>query len=213
MMNILLNIFSGFAIAAVLAAGVSLGVVLDQTVILIFLLTLVASITTLNTLRYLGVPQIARVSVMAGVCALSVLGTKTDFRSAGPETALAAVATSSVPRERDGHFRADAIVAGGAVEVLVDTGASIVLLTWEDAVNTGIDLKALTFDLPVLTANGQSFVAGITLDTVAIGNVEVHNVRAAVAQPGQLHASLLGMSFLGEIEEAVIRKDALILRN
>jgi len=74
-------------------------------------------------------------------------------------------------------------------------------------------MNNLTFDLPILTANGRGYVASVTLPQVRVGDVVVNNVRAAVASEGQLHASLLGMSFLGEIDEAIIRKNEMILRN
>lgn len=132
-------------------------------------------------------------------------------------TRVAAVAdtqpTAALARRWDGHFRAKAAINDGTVEMLVDTGASVVLLRFEDAVSAGVDMSDLVFNVPILTANGKSHVAAITLDEVSIGGVLVSGVEAAVAEPGQLHASLLGMSFLGEIEEAVIRKDRLILRN
>ena len=121
--------------------------------------------------------------------------------------------TASVSRQWDGHFRAATHVNGRPVEMLVDTGASLVLLTYEDAAAAGLDMAALDFNAPILTANGRSHVATIDLDSVMVGSVGATNIRGAVAQPGQLHASLLGMSFLGAIEEAAIRKDRLILRN
>ena len=135
----------------------------------------------------------------------------------GDANPIAAVADTSwstaLPRRWDGHFRANANVQGTSIDMLVDTGASVVLLRHIDAARAGIDMASLTFDVPILTANGQSHVASIILPEINIGGVMVKNVEAAVAEPGQLHASLLGMSFLGEIEEAVIRKDRLILRN
>lgn len=130
---------------------------------------------------------------------------------------IAAVAdtagTANVRRHWDGHFRTAASVNGSAVEMLVDTGASLVLLTYEDALIAGLDVGGLTFNVPILTANGKSHVATTTLKNVSIGGVTVDGVKAAVAEHGQLHASLLGMSFIGEIEEAVIRKDRMIFKN
>ena len=164
----------------------------------------------MSVLKSAATGFIAAIVGMVAVAAVSVIEPST------PNTEIAAVAdvqSSDVMRAYDGHFRATADVNGGDIEMLVDTGASIVLLTHKDAVKIGVDMDALTFNVPVLTANGKSHVAAVTLDVVSIGDVAVENVRAAVAEPGMLHASLLGMSFIGEIEEAVIRKDRLILRN
>ena len=113
----------------------------------------------------------------------------------------------------DGHFRAVTEVNGAKVGMLVDTGASIVLLSYEDAKDAGLNPASLAFTQPVVTANGRAHVATITLDYVAVGNVGLSNVRAAVAEKGRLHSSLLGMSFLGRLQETSFRRDVLILRN
>ena len=113
----------------------------------------------------------------------------------------------------DGHFRAVAKVNGQNVGMLIDTGASIVLLSYEDAVAAGLNPQNLSFSMPVTTANGRSKVAPVTLDNVTIGNVGLDTVRAAVARPGAIHSSLLGMSFLGRLQETSFRRDKLILKN
>lgn len=113
----------------------------------------------------------------------------------------------------DGHFRAMAEVNGANVGMLVDTGASIVLLTFEDAAAIGLDPANLRFTQPVVTANGKAHVAPVTLDYVAIGAVGLARVKAAVAERGRLHSSLLGMSFLGRLEETTFRRSTLTLRN
>lgn len=113
----------------------------------------------------------------------------------------------------DGHFRAVTRVNGNNVGMLVDTGASIVLLSFEDAEAAGLDPASLAFTQPVTTANGKAFVAPIMLDSVAVGGVGLLRVRAAVAEPGKLHSSLLGMSFLGRLQETSFRRERLILRN
>jgi len=137
----------------------------------------------------------------------------TVARHAAVATLSTGPVSSDVMLGWDGHFRADATLNGRVVKMLVDTGASLVLLTDHDARAAGIAVDSLDFDLPILTANGRGHVASITLPVLSVGDVVVRRVRAAVAAPGQLHASLLGMSFLGEIDEAVIRRDRLILRN
>ena len=113
----------------------------------------------------------------------------------------------------DGHFRAVTEVNGAKVGMLIDTGASIVLLSYEDAEAAGLEPDTLGFHQPVVTANGRAYVAPITLDYVAIGEVGLERVKAAVAEKGKLHSSLLGMSFLGRIQETTFRRDILILKN
>jgi aspartyl protease family protein len=130
------------------------------------------------------------------------------------ETAAVAVVSpeASINRSWDGHFRAIAQVNGRDVGLMVDTGASLVLLRHDDALRIGIPLDELDYSTPLTTANGKSYVAKFYIADLTIGDVTLHNVRAAVAQEGALHSSLLGMSFLEKLDETVIQKDRMILR-
>lgn len=112
----------------------------------------------------------------------------------------------------DGHYRAKAMINGKTVNLMVDTGASIVLLPYEKAVKIGIDPATLRYSMPVTTANGRSTVAPIRLASIQIGSVVVRDVEAAVAHPGRLRAGLLGMSFLERLHETSFQGDKLILR-
>ncbi|MFN7710456.1 MAG: TIGR02281 family clan AA aspartic protease [Holosporales bacterium] len=110
----------------------------------------------------------------------------------------------------DGHFRIEAIVNGERVRFLVDTGASGITLSQEDAERIGIDPNTLSYTIPVQTANGMAFSAPITLDTLAIGPIEHHDVAAKVGSEG-LNSSLLGMRFLEGLSSFRIEGDQLIL--
>lgn len=112
-----------------------------------------------------------------------------------------------------GHFMTDAYVNGRRVGVMVDTGATIVALSNEDAAAAGIFPRASDFTGRANTANGVSRVAFVILDTVAIGDITVRGVRAAVAEPGRLTTSLLGMSFLGKLRRAEISRGTLVLED
>jgi aspartyl protease family protein len=105
----------------------------------------------------------------------------------------------SLERGSDGHFRADAEINGRSIGVLVDTGATLVAMSYEDAASAGISVGAGDFRYVSNTANGQARFARVTLDQVRIGNVVVRNVPAAVSEPGRLGITLLGMSFLGQL--------------
>ncbi|MFT7026487.1 MAG: aspartyl protease family protein [Paracoccaceae bacterium] len=135
----------------------------------------------------------------------------------GMGPAMAAVAhtprTVQLQRTSDGHFRAMVESNGVAAPFLVDTGASLVLIRWEDAGPLGIDIASLRFITPVATANGQSMVAPVRLLEVKIGDLTVSDVRAAVAPPGALKGGLLGMSFLNRLDEITIRGDRITLKN
>lgn len=115
-------------------------------------------------------------------------------------------------RAWDGHYRAEAVINGAPIRLLVDTGASMVVLPFEEVARLGIDPKSLNFSVPVSTANGHSTVAPIRLESISVGEIEVRNVPAAVSQPGRLKTGLLGMSFLDEMDETVFQGDRLVLR-
>jgi aspartyl protease family protein len=94
---------------------------------------------------------------------------------------------------------------------MVDTGASIVALTHEDARNTGVHIRDSDYKHRVSTANGIARVALVTLDTLALDDIVVRDVRAAVAEPGKLTKTLLGMSFLGQLRRTEMSGGVLVL--
>ncbi|PDT84273.1 TIGR02281 family clan AA aspartic protease [Sinorhizobium sp. BJ1] len=113
----------------------------------------------------------------------------------------------------DGHFQADATINGEAVSMLVDTGASSIALTYEDAERIGLDPESLGYSVTVMTANGRTLAAPVTLEQIAIGPIERRNIRAMVAAKGNLDRSLLGMSFLSTLDSLQMRTDELRLRD
>ncbi|MBY5539446.1 TIGR02281 family clan AA aspartic protease [Rhizobium leguminosarum] len=113
----------------------------------------------------------------------------------------------------NGHFKADVAVNGQTVEMLVDTGASMVALSREDAERIGIDLSRLTYSMTIMTANGRGRAAPVTLDQVAIGPIIRNNVAASVAEDGRLDQSLLGMSFLETLGSLQMQTDELRMRD
>ncbi|MBY3377635.1 TIGR02281 family clan AA aspartic protease [Rhizobium laguerreae] len=113
----------------------------------------------------------------------------------------------------NGHFKADVAVNGQTVEMLVDTGASMVALSREDAERIGIDLSRLTYSMTIMTANGRGRAAPVTLDQVAIGPIVRNNVAASVAEDGRLDQSLLGMSFLETLGSLQMQTDELRMRD
>jgi aspartyl protease family protein len=115
-------------------------------------------------------------------------------------------------RQENGHFVARASANGVSLALLVDTGASTVVLKPADAERAGIDTANLSFTTPVSTANGTTFAAPIRLKSVAVGPLEVRDVEALVAQPGALNENLLGMSFLKRLRSYEFSGDFLTLR-
>ncbi|MCL4169783.1 UNVERIFIED_CONTAM: hypothetical protein GTU68_032130 [Idotea baltica] len=131
-----------------------------------------------------------------------------------PGMALTSVDGNSitVSRGRNGHFSLNVEIEGTPVDMLVDTGASTVVLTYEDAQKVGIDVSSLSFQAPVETANGMTFFARIVLDNITVENIELDTVRAAIAQQGNLKQSLLGNSFLDRLSSYEFTGSQLVLR-
>jgi len=126
------------------------------------------------------------------------------------EVALSSGSVVSIPRT-NGQFFAQGRVNSGSVRFLVDTGASTVALTLDDARRAGVDIRRLVYDRPVSTANGRAMAAEVMLKDVRIGGVRVTNVRALVMADG-LHISLLGMTYLGQLQKVEVMPNQLILR-
>ncbi len=110
-----------------------------------------------------------------------------------------------------GHFETSVEVNGRSIDVMVDTGATLVALTYEDAERAGLYPKPSDFTHSVSTANGVAKVAPVDIGSISIGGITVRNVRGAITERGKLHRTLLGMSFLGKLSRVEMRKDALVL--
>ena len=115
-----------------------------------------------------------------------------------------------VPKGRDNHFRLTLRINNVPVDFLVDTGASQVVLTIDDAARVGLDPDSLTYIGTAFTANGEVATAPVRLDRVELGDMVDTRVRASV-NSGQMESSLLGMSYLSRFESIEIRRDVLIL--
>ena len=116
-----------------------------------------------------------------------------------------------VARAFNGDFDISARINGARVAMVLDTGASSVVLTREDAKAAGLPLEVLSYTAVIDTANGRTHAAPVRLDRIAVGGLVERSVDALVAQPGQLKTSLLGMSFLNRLQSWEVRGDRLLL--
>jgi len=110
-----------------------------------------------------------------------------------------------------GHYVTTATIEHMPVSVLVDTGASKVALSYEDADRVGLNPFVLRFDQPVATANGIVHAALITLQRVEIENLVVYDVEGLVLPQGAMRGTLLGMSFLNRLSGFRISEGTLYL--
>ena len=154
-----------------------------------------------------------------GLTSYSGAQTQAPTQEAAVADALRAPAASPTPmgsaaevvKASDGHYWAEAEVNGRWIHCLVDTGATAVALTPQDATRLGLDVSTLNFDTPVATAHGQTRAARVELAHVSVAGARVDDVPALVVQDG-LTASLLGMSYLGRLSRMEATPTTLILR-
>src|SRR5262245_35511254 len=132
-------------------------------------------------------------------------------RSQSPERRLGSGRVVELRAGSYGHYRTTAEINGRPIIVLVDTGASVVALSSEDARAAGIFVRDSDFTHRVSTANGFARVAPITIDRISVGEITVRDVAGAVMEDGKLGTSLLGMSFLGRLQRVDMRSGTLVL--
>jgi aspartyl protease family protein len=117
-----------------------------------------------------------------------------------------------IPRAQSGEFTLHARINGVNAPMVIDTGATSVVLTYETAKAAGLPLELLEYDVDVETAGGHTRAARLTLDRLAIGKLVERSVPALVVPRGQMKINLLGMSFLNRLESWEVRADKLMLR-
>ena len=117
-----------------------------------------------------------------------------------------------IPRGQGGEFALHAKINGVTAPMVIDTGATSVVLTWETAKAAGLPLELLAYDVDVETAGGHTRAARLTLDRLAIGKLVERSVPALVVPRGQMKTNLLGMSFLDRLESWEVRSERLMLR-
>ena len=168
-------------------------------------------------LSSLGIMAVAVASALTTVWGMDQAGLRGQAQAATFPTAHAASLASAhgapaqVLKGLDGHYWADALIEGRAVRMMVDTGASVVALTRNDAARLGLRLKPDDFSGTVITASGPVRAAPVELQTVAVAGARVERVQALVVEHGLPH-SLLGMSYLGRLSAFTATPASLTLR-
>lgn len=111
-----------------------------------------------------------------------------------------------------GHFVTDIQINHQFVSALVDTGASLVAMSAEDARKVGINPPRSDFSIPVNTANGVVRAAKARVSSLKLQSIEVRDVEVMVMPPGALNHTLLGMSFLKRLASFEMNGNTLVLR-
>ncbi|WP_022720100.1 TIGR02281 family clan AA aspartic protease [Rhodopseudomonas sp. B29] len=174
------------------------------------LLVLVVLIATAGAVVAYGDPQ--RISA-AQKAMSSLLRERVASATAAAEAEKTrALRTVKVPRGQGGEFALKAKINGVNAPMVVDTGATSVVLTYETAKAAGLPLEILDFDVELETANGHTRAAKLSLDSLAVGHLVERSVPALVVPRGQMKTNLLGMSFLDRLESWEVRSDRLMLQ-
>ncbi|HWK42021.1 MAG TPA: TIGR02281 family clan AA aspartic protease [Croceibacterium sp.] len=115
-----------------------------------------------------------------------------------------------LPRAADGHFYAEVIVGTASTRMLVDTGATMIALTGEDADAIGIPWRSVPMEPVARGVGGEVNGVRVVLDQVRLGSLEAHGLQAVVVPEG-LAISLLGQSFLSRVSRVEIDRQKMVL--
>lgn len=176
---------------------------IDLSSVAVMVLATAAALTTAFWLNRLGSPGEARAAEPVAESVAWVAPAAPAPKASG--------AAAQIVRSPDGHYWAEALIDGRAVRVMVDTGASVVALTREDALRLGLRLAPSDFTVTVETAAGPTKAARVDLGSVSVAGARVERVPAMVVRDGLPH-SLLGMSYLGRLSRFEATPRELILR-
>jgi aspartyl protease family protein len=138
-----------------------------------------------------------------------------SMMAARPTTTTEPAAANSrsviVPPDAQGHFRVEGSVDGRRLEFMVDTGASTIALTADDAASLGIHPAQQEFSILLRTANGTVRAAPVRLGMVEIGDLLLHDVAAVVLPGAALSENLLGLSFLSRLRHFEYSEGKMVL--
>lgn len=143
-------------------------------------------------------------------CALAAGSAASPAGAGGPMLLMTA---TEVKADGNGHFITTVSINGSTIRALIDTGATAVALSYEDAEAAGIDSRNLDFNIPVSTANGIVQAARVSIDKVEVDGVRVENVDGMVLPQGALNGTLLGMSFLSRLRSFKVEDGVLYLKD
>jgi aspartyl protease family protein len=129
-----------------------------------------------------------------------------------PGRAAARGRTVELARTGAGDFQITTRVNDAWVPMVLDTGASTVMLTRDAAVAAGLPVEMIKYNVNVETANGRTYAAAAIIKSIAVGGIVERAVPALIAQPGTLKTSLLGMSFLSRLDGWEVRGDRVVMR-
>ena len=159
--------------------------------------------------------QMARQAILWGLIFVGFIagyGLWQDIRTdiIPQQTVFGEDARVEVPRSRDGHYYLTLTADGKPIDFIVDTGATDIVLSREDAARIGINLDQLIYSGIANTANGTVRSARATVDLIELGSIQDTNVTVWINE-GEMFGSLLGMAYLQRFSKIEIEGGKLVL--
>ncbi|MFQ5438291.1 MAG: TIGR02281 family clan AA aspartic protease [Paracoccaceae bacterium] len=134
-----------------------------------------------------------------------------------PEPASHSPATAGNGRQTslspswDGIYRTVAQINNQSVGALIDPATPLVLLQYQEAERIGLHPETLTFSDRIAVSDRKVSAARLTLVSVRIDTLDLLQVDAAIAAPGELETSLVGLSFLNRLDRVQFSDGTLVL--
>jgi aspartyl protease family protein len=202
------------------AAGLSEGDLASLVYKIGFLILVGAAVLRIFRDRMGEAVQAALMWVIVGLALVAGYTYRSTLKDAGdrilaelvPGRAVARGHTVEIARNNNGEFQIATDVNGARVPMVLDTGATSVMLTRDAAIAAGLPVEMIKYNVNIETANGRTQAAAATIDRISIGGIVERSVPALIAQPGQLKTSLLGMSFLSRLQSWEVRGDHVVMR-
>jgi aspartyl protease family protein len=114
---------------------------------------------------------------------------------------------------QNGHYQVDASINGVTIPMMIDTGATVIALSYEDADRLGLNPSGMNFSAMVMTANGPARTAYVTLPEIVVAGIRRTNIEAGISEPGKMRGSLLGMNFLSQLRSFSIKGSEMTLQD
>lgn len=191
------------------------GMSTDQIMQLTYLVLLGAAIG--GSAIVAGRKNMGKMAQQAAIWALIFIGVIGGYglwedisNDVNPRQAIVDDSTVAIPRSPDGHYYLTLDINDKPIRFVIDTGASQVVLSQNDAQRLGIDPATLNFSGAANTANGVVRTAPVVLDQVRLGAITDQSIPAVV-NGGAMDASLLGMTYLGLYSRIEISNGQLVL--
>lgn len=175
-------------------------------------LAVVVAVVVLGISSYNHAPQSREVSSKpAGTPAATVAGGAVAAKTT-PSSPQASNRVVALRGDDHGHFVTDLMIGGQFVKAVVDTGASVVAIPYNEAQRLKILPAASQFTVPLQTANGKAFGAMARIPELRIQGITLYGVDAVVMPKDALGITLLGMSFLKRLKSFEMNGGTLVLK-